>query len=82
MSETNSDGQSLFAADDWALLSPYFFFANTSLLYGAKAALANKATVTIATIGSVLLFFMIRKKLLHTHLIGLSQSDLFYCVTV
>jgi len=80
--ENTSAGQSLFAADVCALLSP-LFVADTSLLYGAIAALASKvaiATVIMATIGSVLLFIMIRKKLLHTYLIGVGsvQSDLYY----
>jgi hypothetical protein len=67
------------------LLSPLFVADTSLLLYGAKAALASKAaiaTVTIATIGIVLLFIMIRKNLLHTYLIGVEsvQSDLYYCV--
>jgi hypothetical protein len=84
MIESNSEGQSLFAADDWELLSP-LFVAETSLLYGAIAALASKAaiaTVTIATVGSVLLLFMIRKKFLHSHLIRLSQFNLIYLIVL
>jgi hypothetical protein len=75
----------LSATEFWALLSSLYFFANTSLLYGDTVALASKVAVTtviIATIGSVLLFLMIRKKLLRSYLIGLSQFNLIYIIVL
>jgi hypothetical protein len=88
MSEIKSAGQSLYAADVWALLSPYFFaeisryYMYRNVMYGAIAALASKATAIMATIGSVLLLFMIRYKLLHPYLIGLSQFNLIYIIVL
>jgi hypothetical protein len=45
MSEINSAGQSLFAADVWALLSPLFVADTSLLLYGAKAALVYRGFI-------------------------------------
>src|SRR5918996_3393197 len=53
---------SLFTAALWALLSPYFFFANTSLEPTLELAISTAASIAIALIPDIVLFMFITEK--------------------